>query len=176
LREEGEGERRGEQVKDNSFVRSFIRCSSGGDRIAVPVFVLLGNLRFNRGIKRKTPRGLSAPRRVPYATECVFKRGGGRDMRCQGGKDGCDSAIVSTIPIIALLRAAGFAETAMVNDCEHFAFNVLPYNLNLDSDNARFSNLRFQIINETMATDISRNRIYLILVVQSRMHLMQTRL
>lgn len=48
------------------------------------------------------------------------------------------------------LRAAGFAETAMVNDCERFAFNVEPYNLN--RDNGRFSNLRLQIINETMDT------------------------
>lgn len=83
-------------------------------------------------------------------------------MRCRGGKDGCDSAMVSTVPIIALLRAAGFAETTMVNGCERFAFNVVPYNLNLDSDNARSSNLRARkIINETAATDTSRNRIYL---------------
>jgi len=81
--------------------------------------------------------------------------------------------MVSTVPIIALLRVAGLAETAMVNGCERFAFNVVPYNLNLDSDNA--CSLRLQIINETMATDTSRNRIYLILIVQSRMHLMQTR-
>jgi len=69
-------------------------------------------------------------------------------VRCWGGKDGCDSAMVSTVPIIALLRVAGFAETAMVNGCERFAFNVVPYNLNFDSDNAY--SLRLQIINERL--------------------------
>lgn len=120
-------------------IRSFVRCSSGGDRIAAPAFVLLGNLRFNRGIKRKTPR--PAPRRARTMQPNAYLNEAG--VRCRGGKDGCDSAMVSTVPIIALLRAAGFAETAMVNGCERFAFNVVPYNLNLDSDNARSSNFAF---------------------------------
>lgn len=57
---------------------------------------------------------------------------------------------------------------------KRFAFNVVP--LNLDSDSVCSSNLRLQIVDETTTTGYtSRNRIYLILTMQLRMHLMETR-
>lgn len=154
---------------DNSFVHSFVarpeETKLPHPRLSyLVIYVLIEGLTGKRPSPFRSARPMQPNAYLNEAEVC-----------CRGGKDGCDSAMVSTIPIIALLRAAGFAETAMVNGCEHFAFNVVPYNLNLNSDNARFSNLRLQIINETMATDTSRNRIYLILAVQSRMYLMQTR-
>lgn len=83
---------------DNSFVRSFIARLEEKTELPHPrlsysvIYVLIEGLRGKR----------LDPLRALYATECVFKRGGGR-VRCRGGKDGCDSTMVSTVPIIALL-------------------------------------------------------------------------